>query len=91
MVLVLGKGALVLIGLALTGVPATLRVLAAIVLGLRAASLYIRIHTSERTDQRIMSILSTACLQLSSIVFRMFELDVLVEGAFRPSALKREG
>ena len=89
--MVLSEVALVLIGLALAGVPATLRVLATVVLRLRAASLHIRIHTSERADQCIMSILSTTCLQLSSVVFRMFELDVLVEGAFRPRGLNNIG
>ena len=89
--MVLGEVALVLIGLALAGVPATLGVLAAIVLRLRAAGLNIRIHTSERADQRLVSILSTTCLQLCSVVFRMFELDVLVKGAFRPRGLKKIG
>jgi hypothetical protein len=67
-----------LVALGLAGVPATLRVLAAIVLRLGATYVHRIAWPSERTNKGLMSILSTTGLQLLSVVFGVLQFDVLV-------------
>lgn len=83
----------VLIMGALAVVPATLRVLTAIVLRCRTSSdVHAGVsHASKRlTNKALVSILSTTCLQLLPVIFVVLQFDVLVEGAFRPIGFNRQ-
>ena len=89
-------GVVVLIMGALAVVPATLRVLTAIVLRwLRfrtSSDVHAGVsHASKRlTNKALVSILSTTCLQLLPVIFVVLQFDVLVEGAFRPIGFNRQ-
>ena len=75
------------------GVPATLRMLATIVLRGGATS-YMHAGMSKATskglaNKSLVCILSTTCLQLLSVVFVVLQFDMLVERAFGSSIFNR--